>query len=360
MILQRFRGKPQTMRRVRISVAVVLALLAVMPRVSPRLYAQGLTTGLFDRYIDALRQELGIPGLSGVIVQDRNIIWKRGFGHADVSASIAATPDTPYPIINLTETVGSALLLQQCVDYGTAELSDRVIRWIDFPDQSQTLAQVLAHLSATSTYNYDPTRFGLLSGAAEECTKQPYPRLLANKVLDYLAMTDSVPGREAVEAPRSALFTQSALDNYRRVLGRVAVPYRVGSNKSVSRSDYSAPGLSASTGLISTALDLVKFDSALNDRDILAADTLEAAWSQGNARPTGLGWFVQGSGQDKLVWHFGVAKDAYSSLIVKVPGRKLTFILLANSDGLGNGLSTSQPNATQSHFVRLFLQFFAP
>jgi CubicO group peptidase (beta-lactamase class C family) len=349
------------MRRLRISVTAALVLAMVASGARELTHAQSLTTGLFDRYTDALRQEIGIPGLSAAIVQNGSIVLERAFGYADIGAAIRTRTDTPYPVANLSETVGSALLLQQCVDYGTAELSDRVVRWTTFPDQAATLGQVLAHVSAANSYQYDPTRFGTLSSAVAECVKQPYARLVATQILDFLTMRSSVPGRDAVEPPNSALFSASTLENYRSVLARTAVPYRVGSNKVATRSDYTGPSLNAATGLISTVLDLAKFDAALSNGTLISRDLLTLAWQPNTARPTGLGWFVQtyGPNDEKLVWHFGVAKDAYSSLIVKLPGRGLTLILLANSDGLGSGLNTAQPNVTQSPFARIFLQLFA-
>ena len=36
----------------------------------------------------------------------------------------------------------------------------------------------------------------------------------------------------------------------------------------------------------------------------------------------------------KLVWHYGYGPDAFSALLLKVPERNLSLILLANSDGL--------------------------
>ena len=49
----------------------------------------------------------------------------------------------------------------------------------------------------------------------------------------------------------------------------------------------------------------------------------------------GYGWFVQQPcNGKKVVWHFGLEPNAFSSLVVKVPSDGLTLILLANSDGL--------------------------
>lgn len=53
----------------------------------------------------------------------------------------------------------------------------------------------------------------------------------------------------------------------------------------------------------------------------------------GRKLPYGLGWFVDGDGPTKIVWHYGWWVGS-SALIVKLPHRKLTFVVLANSDGL--------------------------
>ncbi len=350
------------MRGLRISVATVLAAAVLATGALPRTHAQTLSNGLFDRYLDALRQEFGIPGLSFAIVQNGVPVRDGGLGFQDVGAAIRARSDTPYPIANLTETIGSTLLLRQCIDLGTAELTDKVERWAPFPSESlTTLGQALGHLSAANIYQYDATRFGRLSVAATECAKQSnYGRVLATEILDRLSMTGSVPGRNAVDAPNAALFSAAKVADYRAVLARLALPYRVAASGTATRSDFPAATLDASTGLVSTVLDLAKFDAALSDDRnlLLEPETRSLAWAQTATRPTGLGWFVQTYNGEKLVWHFGVAPGAYSSLILKVPSRRLTLILLANSDGLGTSLSVTQPDVTKSLFAQTFLKLF--
>ena len=58
------------------------------------------------------------------------------------------------------------------------------------------------------------------------------------------------------------------------------------------------------------------------------------------------------------MWHFGYAPDAYSSLILKIPSRRLTLILLANSDGLSAPFDLSQGDVTSSLFALTFLRLF--
>jgi hypothetical protein len=95
---------------------------------------------------------------------------------------------------------------------------------------------------------------------------------------------------------------------------------------------------------------------------LLHDEGVKEMWSNvsdvGSLRPTGLGWFVQNYNGEQLVWHFGYAPDAYSSLILKVPSKRLTLILLANSDGLSADFNLSQGDVTASVFAVTFLRLF--
>ncbi len=360
MIRLSFWTNDIAVRHLRISVTgVVASAFLFATALAPVANAQSLTFGLFERYLDALRLELKIPGLSAAVVQNGKIVWDGGFGSRDVAASLPVAADTPFPVANLSETFGATLVLQQCIDRGDEiALNDRVVRWTTFPESTTTIAQLLAHVSASNVYQYDTTRFGSLSGVVVECVDQPYPRIVASEILDRLAMIDSVPGRDVVEAPGALAFPASTLNRYRGVLARMAAPYRVDAKGVATRSDYTQRSLTGSNGLISTVRDLARFDAALADGILLSPESQAAMWAPVASRPTGLGWFVQTHNGERLIWHFGLAKDAYSSLIVKVPGRQLTLILLANSDGVATSFSPTDGDVTQSIFARLFLKLF--
>ena len=75
--------------------------------------------------------------------------------------------------------------------------------------------------------------------------------------------------------------------------------------------------------------------------------------------PTGLGWFVQNYNGKTIVWQFGVDENASSSLVLTVPSRGLTLILVANSDGLVKPFGLSSGDLTVSPFARVFLGIFA-
>lgn len=331
--------------------------------------AQSLAFSLFDRYLESLRQQAGIPGLSAAIVQDGRIVWERGFGFQDVEGSIAATPDTPYPIAGLTETFASVLLME-CVERGALNLDDPIRRWtLLIPEPGATIRHVLAHASAGAPaggFGYSPSRYAALTPVIDACSGQLYRKLLAQSILDRLSMVDSVPGHDLGDPSAGAsreLFDQETLGRYSSVLRRLATPYRVDRRGKAIRSEYPPKGINASVGVISTVRDLSRYDAALDDRVLLRPETLALAWTNavsgaGAAIPSGLGWFVQSYNGERIVWHFGLWPDAFSSLVVKAPGRGLTLVLLANSDGLSAPFPLAEGDVTSSLFARIFLRLF--
>ena len=335
--------------------ALIVALFALAV-LAPHVRAQSLPISLFERYLDSLRQQAGIPGLSAAIVESGRTVWDAGLGYRELDGFIAAAADTPYPVLGLTETVASTVLLDQCVEQRGLDISDAVQRWNPrFPDNTTTIADVLRHRALGGGFKYDPARYAAaLTDAITECARERYPRLVGYDVLNRLGMSYSVPGH-SLGAARS-YFSEGMVSNYDDVLRRVAVPYRVDANLRPSRASYSPSEIDASTGLVSTVRDLAKFDSSLNV--LLSSSSLNAAWTPASGLPSGLGWFVQSYNGQRIVWQFGLAHDAYSALYIKVPGRNVTLILLANSDGLAAPYNLSDGNVTSSLFAQLFLKMF--
>jgi len=346
-----------------ITSAVLLSLAVCAPSAS----AQGLSYSLFGRILESFRVEAGIPGMSAAIVQDNIVVWKAGFGRQDVEGVAAATADTPYQIGPLSQALGATLLLRKCMDQETAEPNDLVTRWVPTYDEaSTTLAQLLSHTAPVGGFHYAPERFAALTDVVEQCGDRNYGQLLASEIFELAGMLDSVPG-EAVAAASAAdlaAFGEARLSRYAAVLRRAALPYRVVNGRAQRNVDYRPPQLDASNGIVTTVSDLARFDIALDSEGLLTDATRIQAWSPAYwgtlPLPTGLGWFLQGYNGQPIVWQFGLIDGSYSSLIIKVPNRRLTFILLANSDGLSAPYALDAGDVTSSLFARLFLKSFVP
>jgi CubicO group peptidase (beta-lactamase class C family) len=198
----------------------------------------------------------------------------------------------------------------------------------------------------------------------EWCAPQPYRKSVSHRILNRLAMIDSVPGTDLRNPDLllpEGLYEAAELERYRRVLDRMAPGYKVESRARVERTELPPVTMSARGGLVTTVRDLAKLDGALESRLLLLDETLAQAWQpvlgyRGTALPSGLGWFVQSYNGQRVVWQFGMVPNAYSSLIVKVPERNLTLILLANSDRLSAPFQLPAGDVGRSLFATLFLK----
>jgi CubicO group peptidase (beta-lactamase class C family) len=339
---------------------------AIAPAQQPIFTPYGIIPVL-DAYLEALRQQAGIPGMSAAIVRDGVILWEKGYGFQNVQTRERATPSTPYMIGDASGTLASILLLQ-CVEQRLLDLDTPLGQYgIDIPERTATLRDLLSYRQpeVESEFLYSPQRFSQLTSVTEWCIPQPFRKSVSHRLINRLAMIDTVPGTDLkdpdVVRSLNDLYDASELDRYRRVLDRMAIGYKVEGRNRAERTEPPPVTMSAAGGLVSTVRDLAKLDGALDTRLLLLDGTLAQAWNptiglRGTQLPTGLGWFVQSYGTQRVVWHFGVVPNAYSSLIVKVPDRNLTFILLANSDKLVAPFQLPAGDVSRSLFATLFLK----
>jgi CubicO group peptidase (beta-lactamase class C family) len=345
----------------RLAALATLTTLLVALVATRRAPAQTLGNSAFEGYIELLRQQASIPAIAGVLIQDRAIAWERGLGFANLESRIAARSDTPFAIGDLTQVFTSTLLLQ-CAEQRRINLSDPIrLYGISLPETNATIRQVLSHTSQ-GTFKYEPERFAQLTPIVEECARQPFRKTVALQMIDRLAMAGSVPGRDSASPGviPSDMLDKLYIEHYTRVLSDLAIPDKVDKRGHAARTELPADGINAATGMVSTAHDLAQFDLALDTGRLLRSDTLEAAWTPaiaaGTAAPMGLGWFVQNYRGTTVIWQYGVVANAYSAMIVKVPARRATMILLANSDGLAIPFQLEAGDVTRSPFALVLLR----
>ena len=320
---------------------------------------------VLDTYLESLRQQADIPGMSAAVVREGVVIWEKGYGFQNIASRIRATPDTPYLVGDLSGTLAAAMILA-CVEQRHLYLDDPIRKYgAELPEAGVTIRDLLSHTTpgAEEPFVYSPERYGQLTAVMEACESRSFRKSVAQR-LDSNAMRDSVPGTDLWHSDtvlREGEFEAEDVDRYRHVLERMAVPYKVDSRGRAERTELPPTPMSASGGLVSTVRDLARLDAALDSTVMLRQETLDVAWNplitpRGFMSPMGLGWFVQSHRGERVVWHFGLIGNAYSSLVVKLPDRKLTFILLANSDGLNAPFQLASGNVTRSLFATLFLK----
>jgi len=314
--------------------------------------ADDLVYSRFSDYVEALRVQSGIPGIAAAVVGASDVQWEKTFGLADVDRNIGVRMDTPFQVDGLTQMLSATLVLR-CVQDGWFTLNQQV--------PGGTLGELLSHTSPGPNgpvFSYRLDRLDPIAPAVAACDKTSFPGAVA-VLMDRLAMFDAIPGADAASSWPEA----SHRSRYASALTRLATPYSVDGRGRASVSSYQAQTLTPGSGLIASARDLEQFDLGIKRGVALDADFLVTAWtpqtdSNGQRLPHGIGWFVQSYNGERIVWQFGVGDNASSSLVVTVPGRGLTLILLANSQGLVRPYPLAQGDVTASPFARIFLSVF--
>ena len=329
--------------------------------------AQTLTSSLFERYLETLREQAGIPGMSALVMQNGVVVWEQGFGRADVDTGERAAPYTPYLIGDLSQMFGATLLLRKCGEQGSARPDDPVSKWVSTFREPATLGHLAAHITPANTFKYDRARFAALTSVIEDAparrtrsswttrsscgwgcrTRRPGPGCWRRR--RRIAISSTPPG-SITSAPCCAGSPRRTRRPQRPDGSRRSRPDR--RRCVVRHRQLGARPRASSTGSLGIGP---------NDDLLLLPSTRQFAWTRPAAHlPSGVGWFVQSYNGTQVVWQFGVVAGAYSSLIIKVPDRSLTFILLANSDRLSSPFALENGDVTTSVFAKLFLRLYVP
>ena len=157
------------------------------------------------------------------------------------------------------------------------------------------------------------------------------------------------------------MITEKHQQRFDTIVKTLAQPYALDREFKATKISY-PQGFSTSAGLMSTVLDMAKYDIAIDQNKFLTKETQQLAFTpatstKGEALPYGLGWFTTNYKGTKLLWHYGYW-TGNSSFILKVPERNLTFIIMANSDNLSRPTDLGSGDALSSAVSMAFLKTF--
>lgn len=318
--------------------------------------AQSLTE--FENVLDRVRNDLKIPGFSAAIAKDGEIVWAKGFGFANRETGREATPETVYHLASLTKPFTTTVIMQlveenvldlesPISDYGVNLESDGIIR----------IKHLLSHTSEGvpgSTYNYNGNRFSSLDNIVLAETGKTFCELLNERIITPLNLNRTGP---YPLSPNNCLTNNP---NNSLILAQLAQGYTPNGQNQLNYPTY----FGTAAGLVSNAIDVTKFSIALDNDLLLSSTTKELMFTptisnNGSELPYGLGWFIDNNEDVKIIWHYGYW-DAISSLIIKIPERNLTFVILANTDRLSSasqGIGIDE-NVNRSVVAQEFLNAF--
>ncbi|MEP7108457.1 MAG: serine hydrolase [Ferruginibacter sp.] len=107
---------------------------------------------LVDSYYSSLKGKEA-PGIAVLVARDGNVLYKKGFGYADLKNKILITPETKFRIGSVTKqfTASAILKLQE---NNLLSVNDKLSKFIpDFPRGDEvTIHQLLTHTSGIHSY----------------------------------------------------------------------------------------------------------------------------------------------------------------------------------------------------------------
>jgi len=117
-------------------------------------------------------------------------------------------------------------------------------------------------------------------------------------------------------------------------------------------------GFSAAAGITTTVGDLGILNEALNKNTLISENSKNKMVTPFTANsPYGLGIFSQEFMGEKLEWGYG-QYDCYSSLLLRVPSKRIILILAANNNLLSDPARLINGDVTTSLFALSFLKNF--
>jgi CubicO group peptidase (beta-lactamase class C family) len=333
------------------NIGAVIMLLSgcAAPGVKPMKKVENTNTwDGFEAELETLRREMKIPGMSAAVVKNGELAWARGFGYADVENQIPATPETPYHLASVTKTF-AAVVIMQLVQEGKLSLDDPVSRYgVNFPEGDAVLVRhLLSHTSEGTpgqNYQYNGYRYGLLSQVVLAATGRSLQEWVYERITQPLDMENTAP------SPPAACAGLPFAPTCERVYAALARLYCLDADLNPV-AGFNQDYFNAGAGLMSTVLDLARFDAALDANTLVTADTKELMWTptvsnSGQKLPYGLGWFTQSYHGTRLIWHSGFSPPSTSALFLKLPEEGLTLIVLANTDLLSRSYQAGHGDAS--------------
>lgn len=310
----------------------------------------------FHAHLEHLRVAGHIQAISAVIARDQSIVWSSSFVGSGGASQVADT--TVFHLASLTKPLASTVILQ-LVDEGKVSLDDPVSKYgIVFSSPGTVRVRHLLSHTAGGTpgthYSYSGDQFSLLDSVIARAAGKPFAVAVQERIITPLGL------RHTAATPQSAAFAASGLDKT-AYLANVAPGY-TWTGSQYAPTAYQTQ-FSTAAGLTSSARDYAAFSMAMDRDAFLKPATKALAFTpvtgpSGEIFPYGLGWFTTLYKGVRVIWHYGYW-TASSTLVIKVPAQGLTFVLLANTDGLSAPYPLGAGRLDASPWAREFLETFA-
>lgn len=313
-----------------------------------------------DECISREMESQRIPGLSLAVVQAGKLVQAKGYGLASVELNAPATERTLYGLGSISKqfTAAAVMLL---VEDGKLRVDDRltnVFGWLPKEWSELTVRHLLTHTSGIRQEEWKDgiTEFDRFEHKQEEVVRTAFGPMLArpgekfsysNVGYRLLGMIiEKVSGQSYWDFLEKRIFRPIGMEVTRNSDPKTVIPNRargfgIMDGKLVNREPVTASAAFSEGALISSVLDMVKWDAALNSEDLLKKTSLDQMWTpvrlnDGTTNNYGFGWFLRPVPGHRTVAHGG-GLPGFSTFIWRFMDDKLTVIVLSNNEAADTG-----------------------
>jgi CubicO group peptidase (beta-lactamase class C family) len=316
--------------------------------------------------IDALIQvynDYGQFNGSVLVAESGKVIYKKGFGLANIEWNIPNKPDTKFRLGSITKQFTSMLILQ-LVEQGKIDIQGKLSDYLPYyrkdTGSKVTIHHLLTHSSGIPSYTSIPNFF-------EDMSRDPYPveefvkkycsgdfqfetgsRYVYNNSGYFLlgAIIEEITGKTYEEVLNEKIFLPLGMENSGYDRHGPVIPNRASGYSNAFDGYTNAPYLDmslpyAAGSLYSTVEDLYLWDQALYTEKLLSAKMKELMFTPHIAN-YGYGWGIRQKSlpdsKEKLtsISHGG-GINGFNTLIERLVDDKHLIVLLNNTPGANLG-----------------------
>lgn len=320
---------------------------------------------------EARRKELGIPGMSLVIVKDDQIIYMKGLGYKDFENKVAVTPDTQFAIGSATKAF-TALSVLMTADEGKLSLEDSPKKLLPYfkmydpdTDKNITIRDLLCHASGLNRtdlamitgrlnraeliqvaaqskptaklrekFQYQNIMFTAAGELVTQAQKMPWEKFVPERIFKPLGMANS---------------TMSIADMQKANDYSLGYEYNFDTKQTIKRPYREIQQVAPAGSINSSARDMAEWlrfvmnGGTANGKRLVSeknfAEWIKPQMKVAGSVDYGFGWFIQKYKDLKVVQHGGNI-DGFNSMVAMIPEKKLGFVMLTNvsASSLGNDL----------------------
>ncbi len=308
-------------------------------------YSQVTKTEVANEYLNNLREELNLPGISAAIAIQNTVIFQTGSGFSNIEYEIEATPKSVYPIASVSKVLTTTAMMALVAE-GVLDLDTPISQYLDYQNSNEiTLRQLSSHTAGIRHYNYredigayqgiddlsnslqiyinDPLLFppgtgynytsygiNLIGSVMESATGKSFDEIIAEELLKPLNLNNTF-----------TRFPDNGVTTYSSDLEPIELP----------NLRFNVAG----GGMYSNVVDLARFGQAvlkyqLNDSDWSETVFTNQTLADGTEVEYGIGWVINRLGNDNKVYSHGGHMDGVHSLLLLIPEMNASIAMISN------------------------------